>query len=251
MKRVRTTVYTSEHGNIFVRDDGGTPQATLEMYLPGKKKRHIRYGPEYVPEGHPFEKWRWVENLSDGLRVMGPVHEINVPGQDQSAIRHTGWFTSDEGYLDELCYGVVVRLPARDGVSRFVPGFRMPYEDNDCAVLDFHSVTEDLRQACRNADTMAEWVAEEAREDSRKYRLELDIAESQQRLLELRRQIRAEAVTLRGFRKWIGYAQNLFGEGPPIGMRIGVTRTLEDNIRRLRREMYAEGRKIRKCRSEL
>ena len=216
-----------------------------------KKKRHIRYNPEYVPEGHPHEKWRWVENLSDGLRMMGPVHEITMPGQDRPMIRHTGWFTSEGGYYGELCYGVVVRLPARGRVSRFVPGFQMSYEDDDCVVLDFHGVTDDLRQACRNADTMAQWIAEEAREDSRKYRLEQDIEESQQRLRELRRQIRAEVITLRGFRKWIGYAQNLFEEGPPIGMRIGVTKTLEGNIWRLRREMYVEGRKIRKCRSEL
>lgn len=226
-------------------------QSTSYEVKGAKKKRHICYGPEYVPEGHPHEKWRWVENLSDGLRMMGPVHEINVPGLDRPVIRHTGWFTSEGGYSGELCYGVVVRLPARGGVSGFVPGFRMPYEDNDCAVLDFHSVTDDLRQACRNADTMARWVAEEAREDSRKYRLEQDIADSQQRLLKLRWQIKAEVITLRGFRKWIGYAQNLLGEGPPIGLRVGVITTLGDNIRRLRKEMYAEGRKIRKWRSEL
>lgn len=36
MKRVRTAAYASEHGNIVVRDDGGTPHATLQVYMPGK-----------------------------------------------------------------------------------------------------------------------------------------------------------------------------------------------------------------------
>lgn len=226
-------------------------QSTSYEVKGAKKKRHIRYNPEYVPEGHPYEKWRWVENLSDGLRMMGPVHEITVPGQDRPVIRHTGWFTSEEGYSGELCYGVVVRLPARGGVSIFVPGFQMSWEDDDCAVLDFHGVTDDLRQACRNADTLANWVAEGAIEDSRRQRLEQDIADSQQRLLKLRGQIKAEIITLRGFRKWIGYAHNLSRDGPPIGLRVGVITTLEDNIRRLRRDMYAEERNIRKWRSEL
>jgi hypothetical protein len=117
------------------------------------KQKHIEYNPEWTPEGSR-ERYRWVENVSKGLRFIGASHDI-------LDLRHRGWFL-DNDFQDESVHGVVYQMPARDGQPQYVPGVSDPHKD-DCAVLDFHSLTSDKRDAARWADQMAERYAEDER----------------------------------------------------------------------------------------
>jgi len=221
----------------------------LREKLPEKRSsRCICYNPEFSSENG--DKLRWVEHIRDGLRFLGKVHEIR-----DNRVNHCGWYTDDMEDSGYVCYGIVAQMPARGGKPVYVPGYQFAWEvwgtDDDNAVLCFGDNTSDLSDVIRWADQMAGWAADTERENQRQARLELNIEEGQERLLELRNQIRAEVQTLRGFHKWMGYATNLFGEGPPIGMRDGIASVLAGNIKRLRQEMYKIGGDIKKWRMEL
>lgn len=127
---------------------------------PKPKPKFISYGPEWTPENRKYERYRWVENPENGLRLHGKVHEVTPDGYSHPIVKHTGWFI--DNYQSETVHGLVFRLPSRHGVSQFVPAVSDPFGNGAC--LDFRSVTDDLVQAIRNADTMAEWYAEDARE---------------------------------------------------------------------------------------
>jgi hypothetical protein len=106
------------------------------------KPKHIAYDPE-------FERRRWVENASKGLRV--------VPASDIGVIDHNGWYLDDE--CSETVEGAVLLLPH----GRCVPAIADPWI-RDAYLVDFHSVTDDKRDAARWADSMAQQFAERERE---------------------------------------------------------------------------------------
>lgn len=130
-----------------------------------RKGKHIAYNPEFVAEGSR-DRYRWVENVSDGLRYVGASHDI-------INLNHTGWFA--DNFQDETIHGEVYQLPAREGKPQYVPAVSDPNNDN-CACVDFSSVTDDKEDAARWADSMAEQWAEREREyqakENQKQRLE-------------------------------------------------------------------------------
>lgn len=141
--------------------------------------KHVEYNPEWTPEGSR-ERYRWVEKVSHGLRVVGTVQEIAK--REGYRIDHNGWFI--DSFQDETTCGTVYQLPAKDGKPQYVPANSDPH-NSDCAVLDFHSITDDLHDAVRWADSMAESYAEKEREFQAKQNAESRIEEIQEEIREL------------------------------------------------------------------
>lgn len=103
---------------------------------------------------------RWIENASDGLRIVGTCHDI-ARGEGWR-MDHDGWHLDPWGDGETVC-GAVLQLPARDGVAQYVPAMQDPW-NSDCYRADFSSVTDDKRDALRWADAMAERYAEHERD---------------------------------------------------------------------------------------
>lgn len=166
-----------------------------------KRAEHIEYNQEHVSEQQlenlgrfpwtPVDRYRWIEHPTDGLRFVGKVHEIrmtgdgNLPYIDHDLVNHYGWFL-DEEFQDETAWGEVYQLPCT-GMNpgwRYVPAVNNSF-GNDGALIDFHSVTNDIREAVRDADSMAERYAEDEREYQRKSR-------ATDRIEEIQDEIKAE-----------------------------------------------------------
>jgi hypothetical protein len=145
-----------------------------------KQKPGIVYGPEYRPDYAKYKRLRWCENVSDGLRLVGLAHE--VAKREGMRFDHTGWYM-DEFHDGELAVGVIYQLPARGGVPQYVFGMADPY-NHDCALLNFHYITDDLLDAIRYSDSMAERYAEAEREyqEQERARVEAEEREEQERL---------------------------------------------------------------------
>lgn len=131
-----------------------------------RKEKAIGYNPEFQPE-HTRDRYRWIENVSKGLRFVGTSHEINrrLP---------LGWFTDQ--WQDETVSGEVYQLPGRDGEPLFVPAVSDPCNP-DSACLNFSSLTSDKEDAARWADHMAEMWAESERAFREKEEMEARIEE--------------------------------------------------------------------------
>ncbi len=94
--------------------------------------------------------FRWVEHVSLlGWRCAGYADDI------RSSMRHRGWFA--DAHQDEVYRGIVYRLPG----GRFVPGYADPV-NSDCALLA-NATTQDIDDAARIADQIAETFAERDR----------------------------------------------------------------------------------------
>lgn len=190
-----------------------------------KRAKYIEYNREWTPErdkdamrwGRNPERYRFVEHPKSnypsvsggqwGLRFIGKVSEIrmsgdgNLPYFDHALVDHNGWFI--DNFQDETISGEVYQLPARDGKNQYVPA--IGDENNDGATLDFHSVTDDIREAIRDADRMAERYAEDEREyrakEDAKQRIEdidEEIKTARADLLTLIRELRANCDKLTG-----------------------------------------------------
>lgn len=174
---------------------------TLEEYIARKygaygfrKGKPIAYNPEFTAEG-TRDRYRWVENVSDGLRFVDVSDKI-------IRLNHTGWYS--DNFQDETIHGEVYQLPAHEGKPQYVPAVSDPNNDN-CACLDFSSVTDDKEDAARWADSMAEQWAEREREyqakEDQKQRLE-DIEDEIKTLYadfrRISREIRANCDKVRG-----------------------------------------------------
>ena len=146
-------------------------------------RRGIIYGPICDVKG--YDNVRWVENVSDGLRFVGYADEI-------CKLRHTGWFTYDDGDPDETLRGVVYRLPARNGLSMYTYGHADPNND-DCAFLCFDDPRMEKEDAARAADDFAERCAEHERDFHRAW----DAGRQYDRLGEEIKETRAEMLKLR------------------------------------------------------
>lgn len=132
-----------------------------------RRVRSIEYNPESKDN-----RYRWVENVTRGLRKVGDSDDI-------ISLNHTGWYT--DNYHDETVHGEVYQLPARHGSPQYVPAVNDP-DNRDCACVDFRSVTDDKEQCARDADRMAETWAEESREYQAKEDAENRIAEITQEM---------------------------------------------------------------------
>lgn len=213
--------------------------------------RCISYNKEYVPDYNKGEKYRFVENIRDGLRWLGPIHEIKR--DDVGRIDHSGWYTNEFQDSGEVCYGVVAQLPSRERKPQYVPGYQCKQEvygsPDDDAVLDFQSVTVDLRQAIRNADTIAKWRAEAEQDYQRKDRLETTIAENRDQIVELRSEIKDIIGSLYRLRFHDGYVSDMIG---PVKLCTPmVEKMFAEAIRRRRNESHRMWREIREAEGEL
>lgn len=94
--------------------------------------------------------FRWVEHVSLlGWRCAGYADEI------RSSMRHRGWFA--DAHQDEVYRGIVYRLPG----GRYIPGYADPV-NSDCALIA-NATTQDIDDAARIADQIAERFAERDR----------------------------------------------------------------------------------------
>lgn len=99
-----------------------------------------------------------------GLREVGAAHEV-AP----RLVDHRGWYR--DAFMDETLCGFVWRLPARNGQSLFVAGFKD--ENAGTVTLDTSRgrvcTFSTERDAARAADELARIHAEEEREYSEKW----------------------------------------------------------------------------------
>jgi hypothetical protein len=172
-----------------------------------KRSKEIEYNQEWTPHVDNTvpryrlddRRFRWVEYPANGLRFIGKAHEIrgsgdgNIPYFDRSLVEHHGWYT--DSFQDETVCGEVYQLPARNGVSQYVPAIED--KDNDGAILDFHSITDDMKDAVRWSDSMAERFAEDEREYQLRTRAEERIEEIKEEVSKSRAEFKALARELR------------------------------------------------------
>jgi hypothetical protein len=158
------------------------------------KRRAIVYNPEWSPS-YTRGRYRWIENVSKGLRKVGDSGEI-------VRMDHKGWFIDQ--FQDESVHGEVYQLPARDGVPQFVPAVNDPF-NNDSACLDFSSVTNDKEAAARWADDMARMWAEDERAyqakeeaDARMADIAEEIKSAYQEFRDTARALRADCDKIKG-----------------------------------------------------
>lgn len=124
-----------------------------------KAPKCVDYNPAH--EAYGYRNLRWVENVSDGLRLVGFADEI-ARKERSRAIEHRGWFTHDDGDPPDVLRGIVYQLPARNGQPQYVYGYDDPNND-DCALLCFDPVPT-VMEAARDADRLAEIYAEHERD---------------------------------------------------------------------------------------
>lgn len=165
----------------------------------------LTYGPEYAADDSPrADRYRWIENASRGLRIVGAVHEIKPDWRP--IVDHTGWYLDPRGD-GETVHGAVLQLPARAGVVRYVPAIADPFND-DCYCCDFRNVTDDLRTAIYAADSMAERYAEREREYQLTESARLRADELREEAAELRAKHRATVADMRALRELAPNAPN-------------------------------------------
>lgn len=188
-------------------------------------------------------RYRWVEDIESvpGIRRVGKAHEIkgnkvpwHIEGTEsfhRSLIDNTGWYVDSWG--NESVSGEVYQLPARDGQAIYVSAIE-DHNGNGGALIDFHSGTDDIRQAIYTADSMAKRYAEDEREYQAKDQAEQQIAD-----------IDVEVKTLR--EKFKGLAREIRANCDKL---VGL-----DRVRGLVREEYKrfrrETRELRKRQREL
>lgn len=161
----------------------------------------IAYGPKFsTDEKSPYaDRCRWVENASRGLRVVGPVHEIQPEGFYRRLVNHNGWYLDPFGY-GETVHGAVLQLPARNGAALYVPALADP-DNSDCYMVNFHDATAELLDAVRWADGMAQQYAEREREYRLMESAKLRAEELREEAKELRAKHSATVADMRALRE--------------------------------------------------
>lgn len=180
----------------------------------------IHYSGEFTPQGDRSvnpDKYRWVENITPALRFVGRSDEI-------VRLRHTGYYTNQ--FQDETVRGEVYQLPARNGKPQYVPAVSDPCNEN-CAYLDFRSVTTDKEDCARNADSMAECWAESEREYQAKESGRMRIEEIQDEIKTLNRKYRSlcKAIRAEGIKEIAVVKQLIRGQWKETKAGIAKLRT--------------------------
>jgi len=134
----------------------------------------IIYNPPIEKNTHWRDGLRWVENISDGLRIKGFADEVGERGYRR--IDHRGWFLEDDGDGGEVARGIVVQLPGRDGAPRYIGGMMDPFNP-DCGCLDFSEITDNEQEAASTGDAIAERYADAERDYRRAWRAGRDVEE--------------------------------------------------------------------------
>lgn len=184
----------------------------------------IDYGPEWTPDG-TRDRLRWVENASRGLRVVGNVHEIKP--DCRPLVDHYGWHLDPFGD-GETCWGAVLQLPSRAGARQYVPALWTSYDEDDRYTVDFHDVTDNLRDAIYAANRLAELYTEREREYQTIESAKLRAEEYRQEAAELRAQHRRAVGDLRALRVLVAP-----GNAPT------ACALLRDRLREMRERVHA------------
>lgn len=146
----------------------------------------------------------WCERPDDYLRRVGFVDEIPNESSYRSRymIDHKGWYLRDDDYGGEVARGVVFQLPANKGQCRYISAIADPC-NNGPAILSLE-LFDNLKDAARNADSLAEKYAESEREynaafcaGTRYAELGAEIAEQRKATLLLIREVKSQCAALR------------------------------------------------------
>lgn len=166
----------------------------------------------------------FVEEGECGFRFVG------ASGKILSNLRHRGWYV--DNFQDGVTQGVVYRLPH----GRFVAGASGPWncdKDGFGPFLMENAVFEDEEEAARQADRVAERYAEFCREDDLKEQAKVRIEDAKESIGNIREEIRSLVAGIR---------ESTLAES--------VCSQLRRDIRRLRREIHNEWKRIRTLETE-
>ncbi len=126
--------------------------------------------------GADHEGYRWCENLeASGLDWWAGSHMSHVNGNRRSPFNK--YYTN--GCHDETIEGVVMKLPSKRGVLRFLIGYSDSFNSEaarfSTTIAEFpkpkdeYQFNEQLEEAMKMADEEARWAAEGMREESEAY----------------------------------------------------------------------------------
>lgn len=156
----------------------------------------------------PFKAYgrnmRWFEATETaGLRLVGLAHEVSPAGYaySRNAVEHTGWYLSDDNWTGKTVAGVVYQLPGKNGRARYLAGYADPWNDG-AACLSIEVIEGDardsswdsddgLRDAAREADSIAERMAEKERDYQRAWRAGRDCEDKRDEVIHIRRELLA------------------------------------------------------------
>lgn len=90
------------------------------------------------------------------------LRAVNYADSISGHIRHTGWFTAEDGEFGTKFRGMVWQVPAKRGKARYVSG----YEDTDSGayLISTAEINDTEIEAAHSADELARIMAENARE---------------------------------------------------------------------------------------
>ena len=179
---VESGVNYANRGRTFIDTQTGSRFSAK----PTEYKRCSSWNPVFTPEGSR-RKLRFLENAESdhltGLRFVAEAHELcsNLP---------LGWYC--DNFQQETFRPAVWRLPGRNGETFLLSGYLEPW--NNGAVIDVTSYyaatgdnsTDAERAAARDADSLAEFMAESQREHETKAAAENRIEECRDEIAEAR-----------------------------------------------------------------
>jgi hypothetical protein len=130
----------------------------------------------------------YCDAIPRGLRQCGDMGDI-LKGRSQA----TGYYS--DNFAEGTCIGFVVQLPARHGVSQYIPGVRMT--DSDGVTLYPLDASDNVEDAARSSDHYAERLAEDAREQDAQYQAEQQIENAKETIEDARASRRSIVAAMR------------------------------------------------------
>lgn len=186
---------------------------------------------------------RWIEATETYMRDIGDAHQI-------IRLRHTGYYT--DSFHEAVVVGAVFQLPARRGVTQYVPAVRDPH-NKGAALADFSNLTESKEDAARAADSMAERYAEDERDTDARYQAEQQIEDAKESISTARAQHSALAKELReATRAQFDMLRPDFTPSMEIyeKRRPAICKAITDKLKSLRDIVHDEVRRIRRLRND-
>lgn len=157
---------------------------------------------------------RWHESPETPFRFIGLAHDLVRLG-------HTGWYTRDDDFGDELARGVVYLLPHGRYLAAIASESESDKDGSGPCIVETNAhgspcLYDDKEDAARAADSFAERYAEGAREDDRRRRermkLEDAASEAAETLKSDRDEARALLADIRASRLSPGLCERMRGE---------------------------------------
>lgn len=155
-----------------------------------KKQNSIIYNPAAQLEGSR-RTIRWIENASDGLRLVARPARGFRDGLD-------GYYV--DNFQDSVTVPAVLRLPsAPDGTARLLAATSGSWNP-DCYLVDMDLETDE-RDAWHSACSLAEHYAESCREEDAKFQAEQQIDDARDEIKTARADCHKLAAELRSLDK--------------------------------------------------